>query len=149
MPQLMYIMQFQGYAAPVGATPHVLQVITIASSCTITTAIGAEGVHGTLQPTGGGKAAFESEVTFTGETTFQESGSITFGEGDHRLSFSTVGQGYLGPGAEPGLTQGAVTWHVDHGEGQLAGASGLITSNFCVSATGEVSDYHCGVLWVP
>ena len=55
MHQLMYIMQFKGYAAPVGTTPHVLQVITIASSCTITTAIGAEGVHGTLQLTEGGQ----------------------------------------------------------------------------------------------
>jgi len=48
MHQLIDIMQFKGYAAPVGTSPHVLQVITIASSCTITTAIGAEGVHGTL-----------------------------------------------------------------------------------------------------
>ena len=149
MHQLMYIMQFKGYAAPVGTSPHALQVITIASSCTITTAIGAEGVHGTLQLTDGGKAAFESTVTCTEETTFQASGSIVFGEGGHRLFFRTVGQGYLGPSAEPGVKQGAVTWHVDRGEGQLAGASGLITSNFCVSATGEVSDYHCGVLWVP
>jgi hypothetical protein len=148
MHQIMYIMQFKGYAAPVGTTPHVLQVITIASSCTITTAIGATGVHGTLQPTGGGKAAFESTVTFTGETTFQASGSITFGEGGHRLFFRTVGQGYLRLSAEPGLKQGAVTWHVDRGEGQFAGASGLITSNFCVSATGGVIDHHCGVLWV-
>ena len=84
---------------PGGRSPHVLQVITIASSCTITTAIGAEGVHGTLQLTEGGKAAFESAVTFTEETTFQASGSITFGEGGHRLAFSTVGQGYLGPSA--------------------------------------------------
>ena len=117
MHQLMYIMQFKGYAAPVGASPHVLQVIMIASSCTLTTAVGAEGVHGTLLPTGGSKAAFESEVTFTGETVFQESGSITFGEGGHRLFCSTVGQGSLGPSATPGLKQGAVTWHVDHGEG--------------------------------
>ena len=29
MTQLMYTMQFKGYAAPVGASPHVLQVITI------------------------------------------------------------------------------------------------------------------------
>jgi hypothetical protein len=83
MHQLLYTMPFKGYAAPVGASPHVLQVITIASSCTLTTAIGA------------------------------------------------------------------VTWHVERGEGQLAGASGLIISNFCVSATGEVTDYHCGVLWGP
>jgi len=73
----------------------------------------------------------------------------TCGKGGHRLFFRTVGQGSLGPSATPGLKQGAVTWKIDHGEGQLAGASGLITSNFCVSATGEVTDHHCGVLWVP
>jgi hypothetical protein len=149
MHQLMYIMQFKGYAAPVGASPHVLTAITIASSCTITTAVGAEGVDGTLQPMGGGKAAFASEVTFRGETAFQESGSITFRAGGHRLAFSTVGEGYLGPSAAPRLKQGAVTWQVDGGEGQFAGASGLITSNFFVSATGEVTDHHFGVLFVP
>ena len=42
-----------------------------------------------------------------------------------------------------------MTWQVERGEGQFTGASGLITSNFFMSATGEVSDYHCGVLWVP
>jgi hypothetical protein len=42
-----------------------------------------------------------------------------------------------------------VPWHVDRGEGQFAGASGLITSNFFVSATGEVTDHHFGVLCVP
>ena len=148
MHQLTYIMQFKGYAALVGATPHVLQVITIASSCTMTTAIGAEGVHGTLQLTEGGQAAFESTTTFTEETAFQASGSIAFGEGSHRLFFCTAGPGCLGPIAEPGLKQGAVTWRVERGEGQLAGASGLMTLNFCVSATGEVSDYHCGMLWI-
>jgi hypothetical protein len=108
-----------------------------------------DGVHSALQLTGGGKAAFESVVTFTGENTFQESGSITFGEGGHRLAFSTIGQGYLGPSALPGRKQGAVTCHVDSGEGQFARSSGLITSNFFVSATGEVTAHHCGVLLVP
>ena len=42
-----------------------------------------------------------------------------------------------------------MTWHVDSGEGQFAGASGLITANFFVSATGEVTAHHCGVLSVP
>ena len=81
MHQFMYTMQFKGYAAPVGATPHVFQVITIASSCTITAAIGAEGVHGTLQPTGGGQAAFESMITFTEETAFQASAASLLGRG--------------------------------------------------------------------
>jgi hypothetical protein len=39
-------------------------------------------------------------------------------------------------------------WHVDGGEGQFAGANGIITSNFTLSATGEVTDNHFGVIFV-
>jgi hypothetical protein len=105
-------------------------------------------VNGNLQPAAGGTASFESEVTLTGETTFQESGTITFGQGGHRLRFSTVGQGYLGSSPDPKLRHGSVMWRVDGGEGQFAGASGLITSNFTVSETGEVTDNHLGVVFV-
>jgi hypothetical protein len=87
-------------------------------------------------------------VTFTGETAFLEEGILTLGDTPHRLSFSTVGQGYLGPSADPQLKHGSVIWKVERGEGQFAGATGLITSNFFVSSTGEVTDNHCGVLFV-
>jgi hypothetical protein len=149
MRQILYAMQFTGQAAPVSGAANILKASTTSPSCSIATVVGADGVHGTLERTGGGTAAFESQVTFTGEGVFQESGSITFGDGGHRLHFSTVGQGYLGPSVEPGLQHGAVSWRIDRGEGQLAGASGLITSNFFVSATGEVTDNHFGVIFVP
>jgi hypothetical protein len=64
-------------------------------------------------------------LTVTGETSFLESGSIRFADGNHRLRFSTVGQGYLADSPEPKLKSGAVMWKVDGGEGQFAGASGL------------------------
>jgi hypothetical protein len=96
----------------------------------------------------GEEATFDSEVTFTGETSFQEVGTIGFGAG-HRLRFSTVGSGYLGPGADPGRKQGAVAWRVEGGEGQFAGASGLITSNFFVDEQLGVVDHHFGVLLLP
>jgi hypothetical protein len=34
------------------------------------------------------------------------------------------------------------------GEGQFAGATGLITSNFFVGENGEVTDHHFGVIFV-
>lgn len=148
MRQITYTMQFKGRAAPVGGSSTVLRATTTASSCTLTTVVGPEGVNGNLQPAAGGTASFESEVTLTGETTFQESGTITFGQGGHRLRFSTVGQGYLGSSPDPKLRHGSVMWRVDGGEGQFAGASGLITSNFTVSETGEVTDNHLGVVFV-
>jgi hypothetical protein len=39
-------------------------------------------------------------------------------------------------------------WRVDDGEGQFAGASGLITSNFTLSDTDEVIDNHFGLIFV-
>jgi hypothetical protein len=35
------------------------------------------------------------------------------------------------------------------GEGQFANAQGLITSNFTLSESGEVNDYHFGVIFLP
>ncbi len=65
------------------------------------------------------------------------------------MRFGTVGQGYLAPSADPRLKHGSVVWRVESGEGQFAGASGLITSNFTVSEAGEVIDNHFGVILVP
>ena len=125
-----------------------MKATTSAGSCILTTTVSREGVSTSLQPAAGGNATFESEVTVTGENSFMESGTIRFGEGNHRLRFSTVGQGYLGPSAEPKLRHGSVIWRVEGGEGQFGGASGLITSNFTISEEGEVIDRHFGVIFV-
>ncbi len=148
MGQITYTMQFKGQAAPVSGSANVLKATTTAASCTINTVVGSEGVNGIMQPAAGGKALFESEVTLTGGTGFQESGTISFGEGGHRLRFSTIGEGYLSSSADPKLQHGSVMWRIDSGEGQFEGASGLITSNFTVSDTGEVTDNHFGVIFV-
>jgi hypothetical protein len=46
------------------------------------------------------------------------------------------------------VQQGAVTWRIDGGDGQFAGAQGLITSNFLVGPNGEVTDHHLGVIYL-
>jgi hypothetical protein len=148
MTQLLYTMQFKGKAVPANDAGTVLKAATTAQSCTISTMVGDTGVTGNLQPVNGGQASFESQVTLTGETSFQEVGSITFGDKGHRLYFSTVGQGYIGPSADPQLKHGSVIWKIERGEGQFAGATGLITSNFFVRDNGEVTDNHFGVLFV-
>ncbi len=146
MKQILYAMQFTGRATP-GATPGVLTAQTTSNSCRITSAIGDAGLSGLIEPAPGGPAAFESTVTFTGDSSFLESGSIAFGDGN-RLRFSTVGQGYLGGCADAALKHGTVSWKVDGGEGQFEGASGLITSNFTVGGAGEVIDNHFGVIFL-
>jgi len=147
MKQVIYAMQFKGKAAP-GASQNVMKAVTSASSNTLTTVVGADGIHGKFEPAPGGKAQFESEVTLTGATSFLEKGTIRFGERNNLLHFSTVEHGYLSDSADPKLKSGAVMWRVVGGEGQFAGASGYITSNFTLSDAGEVTDNHFGVIFV-
>lgn len=148
MRELIYAMRFAGRAEAVGSVGGALTAATSAPSSRLTATVGADGLVGALEPTPGATATFEAEVTFTGETSFQEVGTIGFGHG-HRLRFATVGSGYLAPSADPTRRQGAVTWRVEGGEGQFAGASGLITSNFFVDEGLGVVDHHFGVLLLP
>jgi hypothetical protein len=107
-----------------------------------------EGV--TVEGGGGGgidAVSYETQVTFTGETTFTESGRVAVGSGDAFL-ISTVGEGYIGPSADPSILHGAVAWRIDKGQGALEGASGLITSNFQLKPeTGEVTEYQVAVIF--
>ena len=148
MGRILYAMQFKGQAAPADDSGTVLTARMTAASCTFNTAVGPDGVNGTLQPEQGGAARFESEVTLLGESTFREAGTIAFGDGGHSLRFSTMGEGHIGPSAEPDLKQGAVIWRIDGGEGQFEGATGLITSNFWLTRKGEVVDNQLGVIFV-
>jgi hypothetical protein len=148
MQQLIYAMRFTGQAEPVGAAGNVLKATTSAPSSTLTSTVDAQGLSSTLAPVAGEKATFTSDVTFTGEWSFQEVGTIGFGAGN-TLRFSTVGSGYLAPSADPTRQQGTVMWRVERGEGQFAGASGLITSNFFVDEALGVVDHHFGVLLLP
>jgi hypothetical protein len=147
MKQAIYVMQFKGKVVPT-ASANVMKAATSSPSTTVTTVIGADGVHGIINPAAGGDAHFESEVTLTGATSFIEKGTIRFGDGNNRLHFSTVGQGHLGNSPDPKLSSGAVIWKIDGGEGQFADASGYITSNFTLSEAGDVIDNHFGLIFV-
>jgi hypothetical protein len=146
--ELIYAMRFAGNAEPVGTAGNVLQAATTAPSSTLTATVGPDGLSGTLAPATGGEGTFASEVTFTGDTGFQEVGTIAFGDGNV-LRFSTVGSGHLGASADPTRKHGTVMWRVDGGDGQFAGASGFITSNFLVGEDLSVTDHHFGVLFLP
>lgn len=148
MQQVIYAMRFVGQAEPVGEAGNVLRARTRAPSSTLIAKVDDAGVTGGHAGIPGAEATFDSEVAFTGETSFLETGVITFGDAN-TLRFSTVGSGYLGPSADPARKHGAVSWRVDGGTGQFAGATGLITSNFFVDDQLGVVDHHFGVLLVP
>jgi hypothetical protein len=92
--------------------------------------------------------AYKTHVTFTGETSFTESGRISVGHNGDALMISTVGEGYIAPSADPAVLHGAVIWRIDKGEGAFEGASGLLTSNFQLKPdTGEVSEHQVAVIF--
>jgi len=147
MRELIYAMRFSGQATPASADGTVLEAETTAPSATLTSTVGPGGLGGDLQPAPSDAASFESEVTFTSETGFLETGTIGVGDGN-RLRFSTVGSGYLGASDDPARKHGTVMWRIEGGDGQFAGASGLITSNFFVGEDLAVTDHHVGVIFL-
>ncbi|HJU11651.1 MAG TPA: hypothetical protein VJ728_12280 [Candidatus Binataceae bacterium] len=148
MKEIIYAMQFKGIAAPKPGVSGVIEASTTAAATTINSVVSPDGVTGTVMPIAAEQASFKSEVTLTGQNSFTEAGTIRFGNSAHSLRFSTIGQGFIGKSPEATLQHGAVMWQVEGGEGQFAGASGIITSNFTLSTTGEVTDYHFGVIFV-
>lgn len=145
MRKVEYAMQFQGSGQPV--EEKLIKAATRSPSTCIDSVVGGNGLSCEMKPIDGGEATFTSEVRLTGETSFTETGTITFGDGNS-LEFSTIGEGFLGASPEEGLNHGIVMWRIERGTGQFDGASGLITSNFTFSAAGEVTDNQFGLIWV-
>lgn len=148
MREIIYALRFNGKAMPIGVDGNVLLTAATGSGCTLESRVGGDGLTASLHPSDGEEATFSSEMVFTGATTFQESGTIAFGSGGHALSFSTLGTAYLSPVLEDDRRLGAAIWRVDGGEGQFAGAHGLILSTMVVDSAGEVTDHQFGVVYV-
>jgi hypothetical protein len=134
MRQVMYLMEYEGTAAPRADDPSTLDVRCAGKS---------------IAPSGGKHTAarYESVVSMNSETTFEESTTITFEEGG-RLFLTSVGHGYIAPRAD-GRAAGGVVWLVTGGDGPFAEASGVVSSSFSVGDRGDVIDYHAGVIVVP
>lgn len=141
MQRLTIITHFRGQATQPAGEPPQVDVESSAESVQATTADG-------LDP-GLDSLAYETHVTFTGETTFTETGTINAGE-QNELDIETVGEGTLAPSADAELMHGSVIWRITQGRGRFEGASGLITSNFLLApATGEVDEQQVAVVFLP
>jgi hypothetical protein len=148
MRQLSFVLQFHGSVAPVAGSSQTLQAQTTAANQTFRTVLGADGIQATLEAPGGGHADFSSRVVINADGTFDETGTITYGSLG-TIEFKTLGKGYMLPSGIEGLQRGGVLWEVTRGTGQLAGATGVITSNFSVASDGTVVDNHVSVLYLP
>jgi hypothetical protein len=138
MPRLLMLVEFSDQATPPEGEPPSL---TVHGESTRVVSFDGDAPE---------RAAFDSSVTMTGESAFDERGAMTFGNEQDRIRFSTMGEGYLGPSPEEGLLEGSVIWRVEEGGGRFAGATGLITSNFVLRAeTGDVAEKQVISLFLP
>jgi hypothetical protein len=93
-------------------------------------------------------AVLLTELSMTSGEQFDEAGTISLGQ-DAALHFRSIAPGHVCASPEAGVQQGSAQCGVDAGEGALAGARGVLTSNFLIGATGEVTDRRIVVLFVP
>ena len=147
MREIVFAVEFRGTAGPVAGSPTKRRARSLAPSQTLTTRFAGDGVRSDVAMIAGEQATLESAVERFADGSFVEDGTITYG-GAGSVSFETIGRGTVGPSPVPGWTTGAVVWRVTAGDGLFAGAQGVITSNFTVSADGAVVDHHVARLYL-
>jgi hypothetical protein len=145
MKPIVFSLQFRGRARPVGSDR--LRLTLSAPSSAVISRVGPDGVTTAFEDVPGAEAKLETELSFDDQAAFDDVGRIEFGRG-HVLNFRSVGLGRLWPSPDPNLRHGALVREVEGGAGQFAGAKGLITSNFFISDTGEVTDNDLGLIFV-
>jgi hypothetical protein len=145
MKPIAYSLQFRGRASSVGSER--IRFRLTAPSSALVTSLDPDGVHGAFEDVPGGDAILEAELSFREQSTFDDAGTIEFGHGNS-VRFRSVGLGRLVACPDPNLRHGTVVREVEGGNGQFARGEGLITSNFLVSDTGEVTDNHFGLIFV-
>jgi len=146
--ELVFALEFRGRGENVPGSTTRRRARTSAPSQTLSTLVGAEGVFARVEPVAGERATLEARVERFGDGTFVEEGEIIYGTAG-KVTFTTQGRGWVTPAPTPGAMYGAVVWTVTGGAGRFAGAKGLITSNFAVSASGDVVDHHVARLLLP
>jgi hypothetical protein len=145
MKPITYSLQFRGRAS--SAAPDRMRLRLIAPSSALVTSLGPDGVQGAFEDAAGGDATLEAELSFREHSAFDDAGTIEFGHGNS-VRFRSLGRGRLVECPDHNLRHGTVVREVDGGNGQFERAEGLITSNFLVSDTGEVTDNHLGLIFV-
>ena len=104
MKQVFFALQFRGNVSQLPSGN--LNAKTTSRGQVLRTALEAGGVTGSIEELAGAAASFESEVQMTGDGTFKEWGTITYGSAG-RVRFTTLGQGLLGPSGIEGLEPGS------------------------------------------
>ncbi len=147
MREVVFALEFRGTAGPVPGSASKRQARSVAASQALSTVLAGDGVYARVEAVAGESAVLESRVERFGDGAFVEDGTITYGSAG-RVVFETIGRGWVGPSPVAGWVVGGVVWAVTGGDGRFAGARGVITSNFTVSADGDVIDDHVARLYL-
>jgi hypothetical protein len=139
---ITFSLQFRGQVAQL---EEGLRKQARAPGCALVTSLTAEGPDGHfVWAPGDDEALLDSTLAFQDERRFDELGTIVFALGN---SLRIRGSGRLAPSADPDLRQGTVVWTIEGGDGHFEGATGLITSNFLLSATGDLTENQLAVVF--
>jgi hypothetical protein len=139
---ITFSLQFRGQVVQLGEG---LRKQARAPGCALVTSLTAEGPDGHfVWAPGDDEALLDSTLAFQDERRFDELGTIVFALGN---SLRIRGSGRLAPSADPDLRQGTVVWTIEGGDGHFEGASGLITSNFLLSASGDLTENQLAVVF--
>jgi hypothetical protein len=142
MQRIVITAHFRGEAAEPSGTPPSTDPRASSVSLEAVTADGSDA--------GIDRASYANHAVFTGESTFGETGTILYGDGDAELEIATLSDGTLAPCAEPDVLHGAAIYSINAGRGRFEGASGLITTNFLLwPAEGEFEERQVAVVFVP
>jgi hypothetical protein len=142
MKPLTFSLQFRGQVADFEGG---LRKQARAPGCALVTRLTADGPAGRfVWAPGDEEALLESTLAFQDDRRFEEAGTIVFALGN---TLRIRGRGRLAPSANPDLRQGTIVWRIEGGDGHFGGATGLITSNFLLSATGDLTENQLAVVF--
>ncbi len=142
MRPMTYSLQFRGQIAELDGG---LRKEGRAPGCALVTSLTSDGPEGRyVWLPDDDEALFESLVTFTGDASFEELGTIVFARG-HELHLR--GAGELAASPDPNLRHGTAVWEVADGMGAFESARGRVTSNFFLSDTGDLTESQLGVVF--
>ena len=137
---ITYALQFRGQVEYDGAHER---ATTRATSSMLVSVVDRDGPHGRFEGVGSGEAVFR--VTLEGGDPV--AGEVDFGGGT-TLRLRTAEHHPAGRSANAYVRHGAALLEVMGGTGRLSGVRGLVTSNFLLSDTGDLTDTHLGLLFV-
>jgi hypothetical protein len=141
---ITFSLQYRGQVTGLG---HSRRKEARAPGCALITRLTSDGPAARFEwADGEDEALLESRLTFHDERRFDEEGTIVFALGN---SLRIRGRGRLAPCADPELRHGSVVWTIAGGDGHFDRSSGLITSNFLLSATGDLTENQLTVVFAP